>query len=145
MFSKIHNVRAGASDGKGGRSSITTVTASGLQTHTLPSWPLIFWEFTYQYRHLWQINCIYPDRGVSLGLKELGSSVCSDGLSGGSVVKNPSANAGNVGSILGSGRSPEKEMVTHSGIIAREIPQTEEPGGLPTVRGVAKSWTRVSD
>ena len=106
MFSKIHNVRAGASDGKGRRSSVTTVAASGL--HTLPSWSLIFWEFTYQYTRLWQINCIHPYRGLSLGLKELGSSICSDGLPGGSVVKNPSANAGDAGSILGLGRSPGK-------------------------------------
>ena len=34
MFSKIHNVRAGASDGQGGRSAVTTVAASGLHTHT---------------------------------------------------------------------------------------------------------------
>ena len=77
-------------------------------THTLPSWSLIFWEFTYQYTRLWQINCIHPYRGLSLGLKELGSSICSDGLPGGSVVKNPSANAGDAGSILGLGRSPGK-------------------------------------
>ena len=30
------------------------------------------------------------------------------GFPGGSVVKNPSANAGDMGSISGSGRSPEK-------------------------------------
>ena len=84
------------------------VAASGLHTHTLPNWPLIFWEFTYQYTPLWQINCIYPYRGVSLGLKELGSSICSDGLPGGSVVKNLFANAGDEGSILGLGRSPGK-------------------------------------
>ena len=29
-----------------------------------------------------------------------------DDVSGGSVVKNPPANAGDVGSVLGSGRSP---------------------------------------
>ena len=32
----------------------------------------------------------------------------------------------------------KKEMATHSSILAREIPWTEEPG-------VAKSWTRLSD
>ena len=31
------------------------------------------------------------------------------GLPGGSVVKNPPANAGDVGSILGSGRFPREE------------------------------------
>ena len=35
----------------------------------------------------------------------------------------------------------EKEMATHSSILAWEIPWTEEPGGL--VCGVAKSQTRL--
>ena len=39
-------------------------------------------------------------------------------------------NAGDAGSIPGSGRSPEKEMATRSSILAWEIPWTEEPGGL---------------
>ena len=49
---------------------------------------------------------------------------------GGSVVKNPPANAGDVSLIPGSGRSPGKEMATHSIILAWEIPQTEDPGVL---------------
>ena len=41
----------------------------------------------------------------------------------GSVVKNPPANAGNAGLILGGrGRPPEKEMATHSSTLAWEIP-----------------------
>ena len=36
----------------------------------------------------------------------------------------------------------EKEMATHSSILAWKIPWTEEPGGLQ-VQGVAKSWTRL--
>ena len=35
---------------------------------------------------------------------------------------------------LWSGRSPEKEMATHSSIHAWEIPWTEEPGGLQSIR-----------
>ena len=31
---------------------------------------------------------------------------------------------------LGRGDSPEKEMATHSNILAWEIPWTEDPGGL---------------
>ena len=46
------------------------------------------------------------------------------------MVKSPPANAGDVGSIPGSGGSPEKEMATHSSILAWEIPGTEEPGKL---------------
>ena len=52
---------------------------------------------------------------------------------GGTVVKNPSANAGdtrNESSIPASVRSLEKEMITHSSILAWEIPWTEEPGRL---------------
>ena len=40
-----------------------------------------------------------------------------------------------MGSIPGQEGPLEKEMVTHSSILAGEIPQTEEPGG---VHGVAK-------
>ena len=38
----------------------------------------------------------------------------------------------------------EKEMVTHSSILAYEIPWTEEPGRLQSM-GSQKSWTRLSD
>ena len=37
---------------------------------------------------------------------------------------------GNAGSIPKLGRSVEKEMATHSSILAWEIPWTEKPGGL---------------
>ena len=37
----------------------------------------------------------------------------------------------------------EKEMATHSSILAWRTPGTEEPGGLHTVHGVAKSQTRL--
>ena len=46
------------------------------------------------------------------------------------TVKNPSANTRDPGLIPGSGRSPEKEMETHSSILAWRFPWTEEPGGL---------------
>ena len=38
----------------------------------------------------------------------------------------------------------EKEMATHSSILAWEIPWTEEAGGLQS-RGSQKSWTGLSD
>ena len=37
----------------------------------------------------------------------------------------------------------EKEMATHSSILAWEIPRTEEPGGLQSM-GSQKSQTRLS-
>ena len=39
----------------------------------------------------------------------------------------------------------EKEIATHSGILAWKIPGTEETGGLHTVHGVTKSWTQLSN
>ena len=38
----------------------------------------------------------------------------------------------------------EKEMATHSSIVAQEIPWTEEPGRLESMES-QKSWTRLSD
>ena len=52
------------------------------------------------------------------------------GFPGASVVKNPPANAGDVGLIPGSERSLEEEMATHLRILAARISWTEEPGGL---------------
>ena len=46
------------------------------------------------------------------------------------MVKNPSANAGDVGSIPVSEDPLKKEMATHSSILAWEIQWTEEPGRL---------------
>ena len=37
----------------------------------------------------------------------------------------------------------EKEMATHSSVLAWRIPGTGEPGGLPDVYGVAQSQTRL--
>ena len=45
-----------------------------------------------------------------------------EGFPGGSAVKNPPANAGDTGSIPGSGRSLEEGMATDSRILAWEIP-----------------------
>ena len=52
------------------------------------------------------------------------------GIPGGSVVKNPPANAGDSGLIPGSEDPVEKGMATHSSILAWEIPWTVEPGRL---------------
>ena len=52
---------------------------------------------------------------------------------GGSVVKNPPANAGDAGLIPALGRSLEEEMAIHSSILAWTIPWTEEPGRLQSM------------
>ena len=54
------------------------------------------------------------------------------------MVKNPPANAGDLGSSSGSGRSPGEGMAPHLSILAWEIPWTEEPGGLQSM-----GWQRV--
>ena len=46
---------------------------------------------------------------------------------------------------LGQEDPLEKEMATHSNILAWRIPWTEEPGGLQFVHRVTKSRTRLSD
>ena len=52
------------------------------------------------------------------------------GFPGGSVVKNMPAKAEDVGPCLGREVSLEKEMVTLSSTLTREIPWTQEPGQL---------------
>ena len=49
---------------------------------------------------------------------------------GGSQGKVSACNAGGLGLIPESGRSPEKEMATHSSTLAWKIPWIEEPGRL---------------
>ena len=50
------------------------------------------------------------------------------GFPGGSEVKVSASNAGDPGSILGWEDPLEKELATHSSILAWEIPWTDEPG-----------------
>ena len=49
------------------------------------------------------------------------------------MVKNLSTNEGDACSTPGSGRSLEKEIATHSSILAWTIPWAEEPGGLQSM------------
>ena len=59
------------------------------------------------------------------------------GLPGGLVVKNLPVDAGDTGDLVFNprvGKIPlEKEMATHSSILAWEIPWAEEPGGLQSM------------
>ena len=52
------------------------------------------------------------------------------GFPGGSVAKNPPVNAGDAGSIPGSGKSPGEGNGNPLQYSCLEIPWTEEPGGL---------------
>ena len=66
----------------------------------------------------------------------------------GSDDKASAYNAGDLGSILGSGGTLEKVMATHSSILAWKIPWPEEPGRLQSMGsqtvGVTNSWTTNS-
>ena len=61
---------------------------------------------------------------------------------GGSDIKASAYNAGDRGSISGSGRSPGEENATHSSILAWKIPWTEEPGRLQSMglQRVGHNW-----
>ena len=73
----------------------------------------------------------------SLSNVHLRFHVFSQGFPNGPVVKNPPAKQKICIRSLGRKDPLEKEMAAHSSILAWEIPQTEEPGGLP-VHGVTK-------
>ena len=60
------------------------------------------------------------------------------------MVKNPPAIQETQVQSLGREDPLEKEMTTHSSILAWEIPWTEEPGGLQSL-GSQKSQTRLND
>ena len=56
------------------------------------------------------------------------------GFPGGSVAKNPPAKQEMQVQSLGREDPVEKRMATHSNILALEIPWTEDPGGLQSMR-----------
>ena len=64
---------------------------------------------------------------IKVGLKK--KILRKRGFPGGSMVKNPPTNARD----MGREDRLEKEMATHSSILAWEIPWTEEPGGLQSM------------
>ena len=64
------------------------------------------------------------------------------GFPGGSEVKASASNAGDLGSIPGSGRSPGEGNGNHSSILAWRIPWTEKPGRLQSTgsQRVGYNW-----
>ena len=65
---------------------------------------------------------------------------------GGSVCQESTCSAGDLGLIPGSGSSLEKDMATHSSILAWRISWTEEPDGLQSMgsQGAGHDWTTTS-
>ena len=66
------------------------------------------------------------------------------GFPGGSEVKASASNAGDLGSIPGSGRSPGEGNGTPLQDSCLENPM-DRGAWWATVHGVAKSWTRLSN
>ena len=66
------------------------------------------------------------------------------GSTGGSVVKNLPANAGDVGLIPVLGKTPEKEIETYSSILAWKNP-TDRGAWQAAVYGVEKGWRQLSN
>ena len=67
------------------------------------------------------------------------------GFPGGSDGKESACSSGDPGLILGLGRSPEEGNGNPFQYSCLENSRTEEPGGLHTVHGVAKSLTGLND
>ena len=60
-------------------------------------------------------------------------NLCEWDFAHGSVVRNPPANAGDEGLILGGEDALEEDMAAHSSALAWRIPWTEEPGRLQSM------------
>ena len=71
---------------------------------------------------------MWPEKAFSQHL------TVSLGVHGGSAVKSLTAKQEMLVWSLGQEDLLEKEMATHSSILAWEIPGTEEPGGLQSMR-----------
>ena len=60
------------------------------------------------------------------------------------MVKNPADPARRQGQFLGQEDPLEKEMATHTSILAWRVQWTEEPGRLQSM-GLQKCWILISD
>ena len=100
------------------------------------------------WRYLILLSVIYDVRTKLDALKKHFKTIYLTlmGFPGDSLGKESSCNpgdAGDMGSIPGLGRSLEKEMATHSSILAWRISWTEEPGGLQSMvsQRVEHDWS----
>ena len=78
------------------------------------------WRPTVRQRELWSV--LYNNLHWKRILERIDPCICIT-----------ACNAGDPGTIPGSGRSPGKERATHSSILALKIPWTERPGKLQSV------------
>ena len=95
------------------------------------------WGLFWTHSMLILIAVVFPLHPCSsTGYKTTGynKTICAqEGLPGASDGKESACNAGDRVWILGQEDPPEKEMATHSSILAWRIPWTEEPSGLKSV------------
>ena len=77
------------------------------------------------------MNSEASNLGKKLVVRSTADQAC--GFPSGSVVKNPPVNVGDASFMPGQEDALEKEMATHSSILAWRIPWTEEPGGLQSM------------
>ena len=90
--------------------------------------------------HFIEYNYPNTKNQIRIYWKHITISIGILGFPSGSVVKNPPANTGDVGSIPGQEDPLEKEMVTHSSSLAWKNPM-DRGAWLAIVHGVA--WGRV--
>ena len=78
-------------------------------------------------------NSAFQKEGAKLNESPIGETCRKMGFPGVSKCKESACNEGGLGQSLGQKDPLEKEMTTHSSILASEIPWTEEPDGLQSV------------
>ena len=89
------------------------------------------------------LTCVGAHTGASEGVAELEASRGKKGFPGGSVIKNPAANAADTGSIPGSGRSPGRGNGSPFQYSCLEN-SMDRGAWQATVHGVTKSRTQLS-
>ena len=92
---------------------------------------------------MWNVISVSKSRTFTFSLK--GSPLWLIwGFPGGSDGKDSTANAEDVSSVPGLGRSLEKGMTIHSSILARRVPWIEEPGRLQSMGSQRVGHDRIT-
>ena len=92
-----------------------------ISAHITHTYIYTFIHIHIKHSHTYMHICPYTDVHTNILIYTHTHTHTYDGFPGGSVVKNPPANAGDGGSIPGSGEFPGEKMATHSSVLAWEI------------------------